>query len=298
MGGGPVQRHRKLYLWMMLFPAFFYLITAFSLIFYEMLTVSLLYGLPGAEAYPSLGNYTEMFGSPAFRAALRRTLLFVVIGTPLQLIAGLGLALLVHRRFRLRGLVRSVFILPIAIPSVVTAVIIGLLFSFPYGHINDLLMGRFDWFPKLVQAPINWYVSETLALGLALLGKVWRDMPISMLILLAGLASISDEQYEAAQTVGASTWQQFKFITVPQLVPAMASVLVLRSVEAWKEFIFPYILAPNYPVIGTLIDQAYHVAKRPSYAAALALLLVMLIATTTAILNRLLKLLEHHLVKA
>ncbi|MFO7173506.1 MAG: sugar ABC transporter permease [Bacillota bacterium] len=291
-------RRQRLYMWLMLFPAFFYLVTAFGLILFEMVTISLLYGPPGAEVYPSLGNYAEMLASPEFWAALRRTTVFVVIGTPLQLLVGLGLALLVHREFRLRGMVRAIFMLPIAIPSVVTAVIISLLFSVPYGHVNDLLMGRLGWFPRLVSAPVNWYASEPLALGLALLGKTWRDMPISMLILLAGLGSISEEQYEAARTMGATSWQQFKYITVPQLVPAMASVLVLRSIEAWKEFIFPYILAPSFPVLGTLIDHAYHVAKRPSYAAALALVLVVLIAVTTGVLNRILRFLETHLVKA
>lgn len=293
-----MRRRQNLFMILMLGPAFVYLLTAFGLILFQMVNLSLLAGPAGAEVYPSLGNYREMFGSPQFREALVRTVIFVLVATPAQLIAGLGLALLINRDFRLRGLVRSTFLIPIAIPATVTAVVLSLLFSYPFGHINDLLMGRFDWFPRLMEAPVNWYTSEWVSLGIALLGKVWRDMPISMLILLAGLGSISEEQYEAARTMGASAWSQFKLITVPQLVPAISSVLVLRSIEAWKEFIFPYILAPNYPIMGTLIDHAYHVLQRPAYAATLALFLVALIAVTTAVLNGLLKWLQDALVKA
>jgi len=282
---------------LMLGPAFFYLLTAFGLILFQMINLSLHAG-PTGELYPSLGNYQEMFSSQQFREALVRTILFVAVATPAQLLAGLGLALLINKEFPLRGLVRSVFLIPIAIPGTVTAVVISMLFSYPFGHINDLLMGRFDWFPQLIRAPINWYTSEWISLGLAIFGKVWRDMPISMLILLAGLGAISEEQYEAARTMGASGWTQFKLITLPQLVPAISTVLVLRSIEAWKEFIFPYILAPNYPILGTLIDHAYHVMQRPSYAAAIALFLVALIAITTAVLNLLLRWLQDALVRA
>lgn len=293
-----MRRKQRLFLIMLLGPAFLYLLTAFGLVLFHMVNLSLLAGIPGQETYPSLGNYAEMFGSPAFRQALVRTMLYVAVATPAQLLAGLGLALLINHPFRLRGVVRTFFLMPIAIPSIVTAVLLSMLFSYPFGHINDLLLGRFDWFPRLVSEPVNWYVSQTLSLGVALLGKVWRDMPISMLILLAGLGSITDDQYEAARTMGASKWQQFKMITLPQLVPAISSVLVLRSLESWKEFIFPYILAPKYPVLGVLIDHAYHVAKRPAYAAALALFLVALIAITTVILQRLLRWAQDLLVKA
>lgn len=296
--GGTVRRRNQIFLWLMLGPAFIYLLTAFGLIVFQLVNLSLVAGPPNAEVYPSLDNYREMFGSAEFREALVRTICFVLVTTPLQLVAGLGLALLINRSFPLRGVVRSIFLVPIAIPATVTAVVLTMIFSYPYGHINDLLMGRFVWFPQVAAQPINWYTSEWLSLGLAILGKVWRDMPISMLILLAGLGAISEEQYEAARTMGASTWTQFKLITLPQLVPAISTVLVLRSIEAWKEFIFPYILAPNYPVIGTLIDHAYHVMKRPAYAATLALLLVVLIAVTTGLLNRLLRWLQDALVKA
>ena len=273
-----------------IYTAFFTIIIVFSLLQLSLTDLTV-------DVFPSLANYATILKSADFWGAFTRTLAFVLIGTPLQLVAGLILALIINREFVGRGLVRSVFLLPIAIPSIVTAVIVAfMLFNYPFGHVNDLLLGKL-FFPQIVAKPINWYTSSTLALGLSLVAKVWRDMPISMLILLAGLQAIGKDQYEAANTMGASPSQQFAFITVPLLVPAISTVLVLRSIEVWKEFIFPFIIAPTFPIIGVLIDYFYHEQRNPAKAAALALVLLGLIAIFTWIVSFLLKKLQEYLVK-
>ena len=131
----------------------------------------------------------------------------------------------------------------------------------------------------------------------SLMGKVWRDMPISMLIILAGLQSISKDQYEAAATMGANSFQTFMKITLPLLTPAMATVLVLRSIEVWKEFIFPFILAGSYPLLATLIERAYHEWRDPHEASAIALILLGLIVLSTIVIFYVLKWLRRQLVK-
>jgi len=219
------------------------------------------------------------------------------VGTPLQLVVGLLLALLIQQSFKGVGVVRSLFMIPIAIPALVTAIIIDLLFSYPFGPINDLLLGRHDFFPQIVSLPVNWSGSEFLSLGLAVLGKTWRDMPISMLILLAGLQSIESEQYEAAKTMGAKSWQQFKYLTLPLLTPAILTILILRSIENWKEFVFPFVLAPAYPLLGVLIERLYHVEQNPALAASVALGLVILIALTTLVFTSITKMVRKYLVR-
>lgn len=256
-----------------LVPALLYLFAFFVVVFTYLFSQSFSFGLP----------FLALWKDPEFMNALVRTLWFVGLGTPLQLLAGLVLALLIYKSFRGVGPIRSVFMLPIAIPALVTAITLNILFSYPFGHINDLVLGRHAFFPQLSETPINWGGSEFLSLVLALLGKVWRDMPISMLIILAGLQSIEKEEYEAAQTLGASTWQQFKYITLPLLTPAIMTVLILRSIECWKEFIFPFVIAPSYPILGVLIERLYHAEQNPQAGAAVALLLVLLIALTAGI---------------
>jgi ABC-type sugar transport system permease subunit len=273
-----------------IYTAFFTIIIVFSLLQLSLTDIT-------ADAFPTLSNYTTILKSQDFWDAFTRTLVFVLVGTPLQLIAGFVLALIINREFIGRGLVRSVFLLPIAIPAIVTAVIAAyMLFSYPFGHINDLLLGKL-FLPQMVDTPVNWYTSSTLALGIALFTKVWRDMPISMLILLAGLQAISKDQYEAADTMGASSVQQFSFITIPLMVPAISTVLILRSIEVWKEFIFPFIIAPTFPIIGVLIDYFYHEQRNPAKASALALILLVLIAGFTWLVSVLLKKLQAYLVK-
>lgn len=279
----------------LLMPAFIYTAFFTVIIIFSLLQLSL--GGPDASTAPSLANYAAIIHSVDFWAAFWRTLAFVALGTPLQLAAGLVLAIVINREFKGRGLVRSVFLLPIAIPSIVTAVIAAfMLFSYPFGHINDLLLGKL-FLPQLVSQPINWYTSPTMALGLSLFAKVWRDMPISMLILLAGLQSIGRDQYEAADTMGASAIQQFAYITIPLLVPAISTVLVLRSIEVWKEFLFPFIIAPTYPLLGVLIDYFYHEQRDPAKAAALSIILLLLISAFTWFISKTLKSVQAHLVK-
>jgi ABC-type sugar transport system permease subunit len=255
-----------------LIPALFYLFAFLVLVLSYLFSQSFSSGLP----------ILTMWKDPEFNKALLRTLWFVGLGTPLQLLAGLILALLVYKSFTGVGIIRSIYMLPIAIPALVTAITLNILFSYPFGHINDLLLGRHIFFPQLIETPINWGGSEFLSLILALLGKVWRDMPISMLIILAGLQAIEKEEYEAAQTLGASGWQQFKYITLPLLTPAIMTVLILRSIECWKEFIFPFVIAPSYPILGVLIERLYHAEQNPQAGAAVALSLVILIALTAA----------------
>lgn len=267
---------------LILLPAFLYLCGFFLLILYHILVLSLTYVTPELqEIFPSAQNFVELSQEREFVEATRNTVLFTVIGTPLELLAGLFVALLMHREFRGRGIFRSFFILPLAIPSIVTAIILFILFDYPFGHINDLLLGRYEFLPPLIDQPVNWRGSALFSLGVAMFGKIWRDTPISMLIILAGLQSIEEDQYEAAETMGAGVLHRFRYITLPLLIPAMSTVLVLRSIEMWKEFIFPFILAGRYPLLATLIEEAYHSWNLPSQAATISLILIFFIALST-----------------
>jgi ABC-type sugar transport systems, permease components len=273
-------------------PGTIFLVGFFVMILASTLQIAFTYD----GIFPALGSFKQMTEMTDFWASLKRTILFVVVGTPLQLGAGLLLALLVWKPFRGRGIVRSAFILPVAITAVVTATILHTLTS-DFGHINELLLGGYSWFPQLISTPIDFRGSEIAALGISLLGKTWRDMPISMLIILAGLEAIGEDQYEAAETLGAGSLQKFRYITLPLLIPAISTVLTLRSIECWKKFIFPFFLAPSFPLLSTLIDYAYHTLYSPGVACAIALVLVILIIATMGILNWVLKKLRIALIK-
>jgi len=283
---------------LILTPALLYLLAFLIIILYQIIVLSITYVAPDlSETYPTVKNFLDLANNEEFIGALKRTIVFTLVGTPLELIAGMIAAGLIFREFKGRGIVRSLFTIPVAIPGIVTAIILFILFDFPFGHINDLLLGRHSFFPKIISNPIPWRSTALFSLGVAMFGKIWRDMPISMLIILSGLQSISRDQYEAAETMGAGGLQQFKYITLPLLVPAMSSVLVLRSIEMWKEFIFPYILAGSYPLLGTLIERAYHEWNSATEAATIGLILLFCIIIFTTFLFYSLSWLRKQLVK-
>ncbi|MDD5673263.1 MAG: sugar ABC transporter permease [Chitinivibrionales bacterium] len=274
---------RLLELWP-LFPAAVYLIG------FLIVVVSYLFALSfsfadehGVTIFPSFESLRAVFAAPEFNSAFVNTIAFVAVGTPLELIVGLALALLVYRSFHLRNIVRSIFIIPLAIPALVTATMLFILFDFPGGHINHLLMGKYCFLPAVLHNPINWRGVKLLALGIALAGKVWRDMPISMLILLAGLNAIDPELFDAAKTMGAGLRQRLWRIVVPLILPSISTVVLLRSLEMWKEFIFPFILAGQNNLLGTLIEILYNNWGNAGEAAVVSLTLVVCIVVTALV---------------
>ncbi len=266
-----------------LLPATFYLIGFLCIVFLYLATLSLSNPTIG-KSFPSLYIFSELAIDHDFHEALINSLLFTIVGTPLELLTGLVCALMLYRKFFMRGFVRSVFLIPLAIPAIVTAMLIYILFDYPGGHINHLLGGSYPPFPALLDSPLNWRGSGFFAFSISMLGKVWRDLPITMLILLAGLNTIDTELFDAAKTMGATMRTRMVKLVIPLILPSISAVVLLRSVEMWKEFIFPFVLAGRYRLLGTLIDFYYNSVGNAHKAAAVALVLVVCVLITSFIL--------------
>jgi ABC-type sugar transport system permease subunit len=266
-----------------LLPATFYLIGFLIIVFLYLATLSLSDPSAGIN-FPSLKVFSELAHDRVFIDALINSLLFTIAGIPLELITGLVFALMLYRNFFMRGIVRSFFLIPLAIPAIVTAMLIYILFDFPGGHVNHLLSGSYPPFPQVIAEPINWRGSGFFAFSISMLGKVWRDLPITMLILLSGLNTIDPELFDAAKTMGASMRVRIAKIVIPLILPSISAVVLLRSVEMWKEFIFPFVLAGRYRLLGTLIDFYYNNVGNSHKAAAVAMVLVACILLSSFIL--------------
>jgi ABC-type sugar transport system permease subunit len=267
-----------------LFPAASYLLVFFIVVLVSLFGLSFSWTTgAGAVVFPTLKPLVQVFSSHAFREALVNTFVFVAVGTPFELITGLFLALILYRSFFMRGFIRSLFLIPLAVPALVTAVLLFIVFDFPGGHMNHLLLGKYGIIPAMIDSPWNWRGTKVLALGLSMIGKVWRDMPISMLILLAGLSSIDPEIIDAARTMGAGFRARLRYIILPLLIPSCVTVLLLRSIEMWKEFIFPFVLAGKYSLLGTLIESLYNDWGASHEAAVVAMTLVLCIVATALV---------------
>jgi ABC-type sugar transport system permease subunit len=193
-----------------------------------------------------LANYVEAFGEPRFWTALAHTGAFTAITVLLEVALGLGLALLLHRPFRGRGLMRTAALLPWAIPTVVAALVWRFFFEGSGGGANGVLaaLGAID-------EPIVWLGHPWLAWLPIILSDVWKTTPFVALLLLAGLQNIDAELYESARVDGASRWQQLRHITLPLLRPAILVALIFRTLDAFRVFDLVYVLTGGGPGTST-----------------------------------------------
>ncbi len=192
---------------------------------------------PGLSRFVGLDNYIDALGSSDFWSAWVTTIVFTAISVGLELVIGLAMALVMHEAFRGRALLRAVVLVPWAILTVVTAITWRTIFEPELGFANTMLEAL-----SLPGADVVWLGEEGYALAVMILADVWKTAPFMALLLLAGLQGIPGELHDAAKVDGASTWQRFRSITLPLLVPAITVALIFRSLDALRIFDLPYIL--------------------------------------------------------
>ena len=192
---------------------------------------------PGLSRFVGLDNYIDALGSSDFWGAWTTTIVFTAVSVTLELVIGLAMALVMHEAFRGRALLRAVVLVPWAILTVVTAITWRTIFEPELGFVNSMLETL-----SLPGADVVWLGEEGYALAVMILADVWKTAPFMALLLLAGLQGIPGELHDAAKVDGASTWQRFRRITLPLLVPAITVALIFRTLDALRVFDLPYIL--------------------------------------------------------
>lgn len=200
--------------------------------------------------FVGLENFGFLWRDQRFWNAFQNTVYFTAVSVALELLLGLAIAILLHRVFRGKGLMRTIILIPWAIPTVVSAKMWGWLYNGDYGLINYLLGEK-----------INWLGSPLLALNAAIFMDVWKTTPFVALLLMAGLQTIPQDLYQAARVDGASNWTQFKSITLPLLKPVILVVLIFRTLDAFRVFDAIYVLTGGGPAntTETLSIYAYKV---------------------------------------
>ncbi|UQZ86912.1 Trehalose transport system permease protein SugA [Paenibacillus konkukensis] len=196
----------------------------------------------GGHPFVGLDNYGGLFRSDYFFTSLYITFLYIVVTVALRYLLGLGTALLLHTKFRGRGLVRALVIIPWAVPEVVTCLVFILMYDYQYGVINDILLKM-----NILSSPVAFLGDSRTALGAAMFVNVWKGFPFAAIMLLAGLQSIPKDLYEAATMDGAGIWRQFRSVTLPLLRPVSVVVFLLLVVWTIKDFGIVYVLTGGGP---------------------------------------------------
>ena len=209
---------------------------------------------PRPGGFVGLANYARAFGADEFLRAVGNTALFVALTVALTTGLALGLALLRARGGPLRRAVQTVLVLPFAMSPALVGVSWRFLFHPEFGLFSALAR---TVFPPL--QGVDWLASPVLAFAVLVMADTWAWTPFMALILIGGLASLPRETIEAAQVDGSPGWRIVLGIVIPQLVPVLAVVVILKTIFALKTFDVIYMLTQGGPgqATQTMVYYAY-----------------------------------------
>jgi ABC-type sugar transport system permease subunit len=233
-------------------------------------------------------NYAEaVMRDGRFWGSVWNTAIIIGPALVLELLLGLGIALLLNRPIRARPILTALLAIPPMISPVMAAMAWRMMFGVKYGAINNL--GREL---GLIDVYFDWFATPFLSILAVVLVDVWHNTPFMMLVLLAGLQSIPQELYDAARADGASAWKSFWWITLPLLKFTMAVAVMIRMIDLTKLFGLIFVLTFGGPggTTETLAFNTYLVGFndfRMSYASALSYLIILIVLVLTLVFLRL-----------
>ena len=191
-----------------------------------------------------LKNYTDVLAMPEFWAALGRGLIFSGATIALQIVLGIGFAMLLDAAIPAKPLVRGLAVLPYLLPTIIVAL--------TFQWMLDSTVGVFTQGVRLFgYSYIPWGESAGAAMTVVIVLSVWIWTPFVTLAFLAGLQAVPGELYEAARVDGATAWQRFWHITLPQLRPVLTVVLLLRAIWMFNKFDIIWLTTRGGPLQGT-----------------------------------------------
>jgi ABC-type sugar transport system permease subunit len=271
------------------------IVVVFGIVVYPILKTlyTSLYAVdtPFSGHFPFVGidNYTFAVSQSEFWSAVQRTAYFTLVSTGLELVLGMGIALLLYAPLRARWLFRTIVVLPWALPTIVNGSMWRYFFNAQYGVVNAVLtqLGITSSYHAFLSSPFA-------ALNIVIAADVWKNTSLVAFFLLAGLTTIPRDLYEAARVDGYGRWGAFVHITLPLLRPVIVVVLVLRTIEAFKVFDIIYVMTGGGPANGTQSIAFYTYQRAFSdeyfgYGSALAYLIVLFILVLAVIYIRLLR---------
>jgi multiple sugar transport system permease protein len=231
---------------------------------------------PQRRDFVGLENYFSLFlDNPLFRDALVFTLVYTFVTLLASLLLGLVAALLLHPVSTRRRLIVALLLLPYVISPVAAGLGWGLIWARDFGLANFLLE-RLLGLP-----PLPWLADPVLASAALMITEIWRSVPFVTLVLLAGLATIPDEHYEAASIDGANRWQELRFITLPLLLPSISVVVVFETIFKLRVFDLIVALTGGGPgtsthSLGLVLYRLYFRYYDGGHAAAVGMVLLLM----------------------
>jgi multiple sugar transport system permease protein len=195
------------------------------------------------NTFVGLENYARVFNDPAFVTTVTNTLVFTFFSLVFQLGLGMALAIFYTRRFPGSVAMRGLYLIAWTIPTVVSGSVFRWLFEGEAGVVNFFLRSL-----GLIHSSIFWTSDANTALLSVIVVNIWLGLPFNLTLLIAALQGLPHEVFEAASIDGANGWQQFRFVTLPMLRPALLSILVLGLIYTFKVFDLVFIVTGGGPL--------------------------------------------------
>ncbi len=237
------------------------------------------YGLLRRETpFVGLEHYVRQFQDPLFISALTNTLLFVAVVVVIGVVLALFFAVLIERAGRWAGVYRALYFIPVVTSLLATSMIWRWLYA-SNGLLNFMLtLAGMD--------PMAWLRSEMLALPSLMALTIWKNLGFDLVLFAAALQAVPEEYYQVSSLDGATAWQDFRYITLPQLRPILLLVVITAVIRSFQVFAIILAMTQGGPVNATR-TIVYHIYEQGiqyddmGYAAAAAVVLLVIIAIVT-----------------
>ncbi len=221
----------------------------FPVVFSIVLTVHK-WNIISPMEYVGLDNFIRLFEDRLFWKAILNTFQFLLVHIPLQIVVALALAYFLNQKLFARGFFRASFFMPVVISGVVVTILWQQLYGLETGLFNRLLIG-------LGLGRVEWLSNPSIAMASIALMATWKNVGLYVILFLVGLQAVPRSYYEAAEVEGATSWQQFRYITLPAINPTIFMVVILSTIGGFSLFIEPYIMTDGGPLNSTLSAMLY-----------------------------------------
>jgi multiple sugar transport system permease protein len=251
---------------------------------FALVLVFLHWDLVTPPTFAGVDNLRLLAIDARFWRAVANTFIFLGIHVPLQIATALALALALNRQLAGRGFWRAAFFLPVVISGAVVAILWSNLYANDVGLINRLLT-------KVGLSPVPWLTDPRTAMPALAVMVTWKNVGFYVIIYLAGLQYIARSCQEAIALEGATSWQRFRYLTLPSLLPQTILVVTLSTINGFQLFIEPYVmtgggpLRRTYSVVLYLYNNAFSYQKM-GYAATIGVALAVIIGAVVFVQRR------------
>ena len=239
--------------WLMIIPPMLFLLLLVGYPFVHGIWLSL-QNRPVAQAgtFVGLANFVADFHDPVFWQVTQNTFVYTIAATILKMVGGLGLALVMNQNFKFKNTIRAMMLLPFIVPTVLSTI--------AWMWLLDPAFAPINWFLRnlgIADPGPSWLGNSHWAMVSLIVVNVWRGLPFYGITLLAGLQTISPELYEAATIDGASTWDRFRYVTLPLLKPVIFIVTMFSIIFTFADFQLVYVLTRGGPANATHLYATY-----------------------------------------